>query len=458
MKRRQLAKEIHRGEFGEGKVSKLILNQALPLLLAQFVQLLYNIVDRIYIGHMPFADSATVLSGLGVCFPIVTLIASCVNWVSAGAAPLCSMSRGKKDRHKASLYLSTAFTLQVYFSLALIALVYITKTPLLYLLGASEDTFGYANEYLNIYVLGTLFFAVGTGMNSFINLQGFPKIGMFTTIIGAIINLILDPIFIFGLRLGIRGAAYATLISQFVAAVWVLSFLGKSQRELRLSFLGRNLDLKTVKEILTLGFAGFTMGATNCLAQAVCNSTLSVFGGDLYIGIMTIINSVREVVMLPITGITGGAQPVVSYNYGAKKISRVKQGIVFTSVMGLIYTAIFWLSTLVLPHFYLSIFSNEQELITMGMLPLRVYFMGFVFMGLQFSGQSTFTALGKSKQAIFFACFRKLVIVIPLTLLLPLIPSVGYLGVFLAEPVSNFVSGTICFLWMYFTVYRELKE
>ena len=444
------------GDFGNGSVKRHILNQAIPLTLAQLVQLLYNIVDRIYIGHMPGDDAGMALTGVGLCFPIITMIAACVNLISTGASPLCSIARGKGRTESAQEILTTAYCLLLVIGVGVVALTYIIKRPLLYLLGASDVTFAYANTYMNIYLIGTIFFAIGTGMNVFINLQGYPKYGMLTTIIGAIINLVLDPIFIFALHMGVKGAAIATIIGQMVSAVWVLHFLSKKDIELRLDILHPHIYREHVRRMLTLGLPGFIMGVTNCLVQAVCNATLSIYGGDVYVGIMTIINSVREMSGLPINGITSGSQPVVSYNYGARKNERVKEGIRFTAIVGLIYTGVFWLTTILHPGFFISLFSSDPEMLSLGVKPLTVYFMGFVFMSLQFAGQSSFVALRKAKQAVFFSIFRKIIIVVPLTLLLPMIPSLGVMGVFLAEPISNLIGGSASFLTMYFTVYRKL--
>lgn len=446
------------GDFGTGSVQKLILSQAVPLTLAQLVQLLYNIVDRIYIGHMPGDDASTALTGIGLCFPIITLISAFVNCISTGGAPLCSMARGKGDKEKAKDILTTAFTLQFIVGLVIAIIMYVAKQPLLYVLGASDVTYGYAIDYLNIYLFGTVFFALGTGMNTFINLQGFPTLGMLTTVIGAVINLILDPIFIFVLGMGVKGAAVATVISQFCSAVWVFRALTDKKRELRLCLKDLGVKSYVVKDMILLGIPGFIMGATNCAVQAVCNATLSIYGGDVYVGIMTIINSVREMIGLPINGITSGSQPILSYNYGAKSYDRVKKGIRFTALAGLIYTGVFWIVILLFPSVFLHIFSKDAEVISLGVKPLMVYFMGFIFMSLQFAGQSTFVALGKAKQAIFFSIFRKIIIVVPLTLILPKISGLGVMGVFAAEPVSNLIGGLASFLCMYFTVYRKLGK
>lgn len=448
---------IH-GDFGNGSVKKHILKQSLPLMLAQLVQLLYNIVDRIYLGHMPGADADYALTGVGLCFPIITFVSALVNWISSGAAPLCSIARGNGEKQKAQDLLSTAFSMLLAVSLSATVLLLLFKTPALYALGASDETIGYATDYMNIYLWGTVFFAIGTGMNSFINLQGYPKIGMLTTVLGAVLNLILDPIFIFVLNMGVKGAAIATVISQFVSALWVLSFLAKKNLELNLS--GKKLSIKgpLLKKMLVLGIPGLVMGATNSTVQAVCNKTLSIYGGDAYVAVMTIINSVREIGGLPINGITGGSQPVISYNYGAQNYKRVKQGIKFMSWAGICYTAVFWISTLLLPKLYLRIFSSDLDIIEIGITPMMIYFMGFIFMSLQFSGQSSYVALSKAKQAIFFSIFRKIIIVVPLTIFLPRIPSLGVYGVFAAEPISNLVGGFASFLFMYFTVYRRLPN
>ena len=325
-------------------------------------------------------------------------------------------------------------------------------------MGASDVTYHYASDYLSIYLLGTVFLAISTGMNTFINLQGFPKKGMLTTVLGAGINIVLDPIFIFVLGLGVKGAAIATVISQLCSTVWVLAVLTDKDMELRLDLRRLRIYPQILRSTVSLGFSGFIMGATNCAVQAVCNATLAIYGGDIYISVMTIINSVREMIGLPVNGITNGAQPVLSYNYGAKKYERVKAGIRFASLVALAYTAVFWLSTMLLPHLYLSIFTNDSQVIQLGQKLLIIYFLGFIFMSLQFAGQSSFVALGRAKQAIFFSIFRKIIIVAPLTILLPRLSGLGVLGVFWAEPISNLIGGSASFLCMYFTVYRKLGK
>lgn len=435
----------------------LILSQALPLTLAQLVQVLYNVVDRMYIGHIPGDETGGALTGVGLTFPLITLIAAFTNLFATGGAPLCSMARGRGVPERAKKIESDVLSMQIATGLILAAILFIVKKPLLYLFGASDATYGYASQYLSIYLLGTVFLAVGTGMNGFINLQGFPRTGMLTTVIGAVINLILDPLFIFGLHLGVRGAAIATVISQFVSACWVMAFLFGKSAVIPLSPAELfHVDFLLLKEIVTLGLSGFIMAATNSVCQAVCNATLSIYGGDIYIGVMTIINSVREMIGLPVNGITSGSQPVLSFNYGAGKSGRVKQGVRFMAWAGFLYTFFMWVLIMAFPTGFLRIFSSVESLVEAGKWPLIIYFMGFFMMSFQFAGQSTFVALGKSGQAIFFSLFRKIIIVVPLTIFLPKIAALGVMGVFLAEPISNFIGGLASFLTMYATVYRKL--
>ncbi len=451
---------MQRGDFKTEKISKLILGQAIPLTIAQFVQVIYNIIDRIYLGHMPGEAESLALTGVGLTFPIISLIAAFTNLFATGGAPLCSMARGagKEDRAK-KLEITTLF-MQLITGIVCIVVLSLTKKPLLYLLGASANTYNYASDYLSVYLMGTIFVTTGTGMIGFINLQGFPRKGMAYMMTGAIINMILDPIFIFGLNMGVKGAALASVLSQLVSCILVFRFLLGKEAIIQINFTDIfKPALGLVREIVVLGFAGFIMSATNCAVQAVCNMTLSNYGrelGDLYIAVMTIINSVREMIGLPINGITAGAQPVISYNYGARLYNRVKQGIRFMALVGVSYTVFMWIMIMLFPHGFLTIFSSDESVIETGRLPLTIYFMAFIFMALQFVGQATFVALGKYKQSIFFSLLRKVFIVIPLTLLLPLIPQIGVMGVFLAEPISNFIGGLASCGTMYFTVYRKL--
>ncbi|MCC8195516.1 MAG: MATE family efflux transporter [Ruminococcus sp.] len=442
-------------DFSVGKVSRNITAQAVPLTIAQLVQLLYNIVDRIYIGHLPDIGNLA-LTGVGVTFPITTLILAFASLFGTGGAPLFSIQRGAKNEERAREIMGNVFTMILGTSVIVAIFCYAVKTPMLYLFGASDDTIVYAESYLSIYLLGVVFSMTVTGMNGFISALGFPRTAMWTTIIGAVLNLILDPILIFGFSMGVQGAAFATVISQCVSAIWVMRFLISNKTGISLKIHYMRLKAHTVKNVLSLGVSGFMQQATNCLVQIVCNVTLQSYGGDLYVGIMTIINSVREIASLPITGISSGGQPVLGYNYGAGKNDRVKQGIRFMAITGIVYTALMWLAVELFPTVFIRIFSNDAETIELGARALRIYFMGFVFMSLQFMGQSTFVGLGKSKRAVFFSILRKVVIVVPLTIFLPMFMGLGTDGVFLAEPISNLVGGLACFLTMYFTLYRKL--
>ena len=448
-----------KGDFAHGKISKLILAQAIPLTLAQLVQVIYNIVDRIYLGHMPGVEDGVALTGVGLTFPIISLIAAFTNLFATGGAPLCAIARGRSDEKRAHKIESTTMSMQFLNGLVCATVIFLLQKPLLYLLGASDVTYPYASGYLSIYLIGTIFVTLGTGMNGFINLQGFASKAMTYMMLGAFINIILDPLFIFILNMGVAGAAIASVIAQFFSCIFVVRFLMGKQAIIKLRFgdlLKPNFSL--LKEIIPLGLAGFIMSATNCLVQAICNATLSIHGGDLYVGIMTIINSVRDMISLPINGITAGAQPIISYNYGAKLNRRVKEGIRFMSLVGVLYTFIMWALIMLFPHAFLTMFSSDKKMISTGQIPMMIYFGGFIFMALQFAGQSSFVALGKARQSIFFSLFRKVIIVVPLTLLLPKLFGLGVLGVFLAEPISNVIGGSASFLTMYFGTYRKIKE
>ncbi|MBR1607601.1 MAG: MATE family efflux transporter [Clostridia bacterium] len=428
--------------------------QAIPLTVAEIVHLLYNVVDRVYIGHLSSTDSMA-LTGVGLIFPIVSLIAAFTSLFGTGGAPLFAIARGAQEEEKASRIQSNVFVLLLGCSLVLMALCYAFQKPVLYLFGASDASYPYANAYLSIYLLGTPFTMLATGMNGFINAQGFPRIGMLTTMLGAILNLLLDPLFIFVLGMGVRGAAIATVISQVASALWVLRFLSGKQALIPLRRDHMKVQGALLRKILSLGIVGFIMKGTNSLVQIVCNATLQTYGGDLYVGIMTVVNSVREILYLPVSGITSGAQPVIGFNYGAHKYSRVRQGIKFMTIACTAYTAASWIAVLAATRFFVSIFSSDAAMLAAGPHALNIYFFGFVFMAFQSSGQASFQALGDARHAVFFSLFRKVIIVVPLTLLFPRL-GFGVDGVFMAEPVSNLVGGLACFITMYLTVYRRM--
>lgn len=441
-------------DFSTGSIPAHMLRLALPMTLAQLINVLYNIIDRIFIGRIPF-DSTNALTGLGVAFPICTITIAFANLVGMGGAPLFSIERGKRNDAEAEKILGNSFILLLLFGLFITITGLLLKRPLLYLLGASEATFHYADSYITIYLCGSVFVMLSLGLNSFINAQGFAKTGMLTVSIGAVCNLLLDPVFIFLLGMGVRGAALATVISQFIAALWTFTFLTSKKTIIRLSPKQFVLGRKRVCKILALGLSGFTMSITNSAVQMAGNASLSIHGGDLYIAAMTVINSVREVIQMPVSGISNSAQPILSFNYGADKNSRVKQTIRYMSVALLIYTVAAWILTMIFARQFILLFDSTPELLSLGAACMHIYFFGFFMMSFQFAGQSVFTALGRSKNAIFFSLLRKVIIVIPLIYLLPLTP-LGVNGVFWAEPVSNFIGGAACFITMYFTVYKKL--
>ena len=446
-----------KNDFSKGSVVRHILSLAAPMTLAQLINVLYSVVDRIYIGHLPHA-SAQALTGIGLCLPVITIISAFANLFGMGGAPLCSIARGGHEDKRAQKVMGNSFSMLLLTGVILMILFFVFKRPVLYLFGASNDTFGYANAYLSIYLLGTVFVMVSLGMNNFINAQGFGKMGMMTVLLGAVMNIILDPILIFGFHMGVQGAAIATVISQGASALWVLLFLTGRKAIFKLTREAMRLKGSLVKEITFLGTSGFVMAVTNGTVQIICNAVLARYGGDIYVGIMTVINSVREIASLPLNGLTSGAQPVMGYNYGAGCYRRVRTAIRFITAAGIGFSLIVWVVVFVEPRFFLHLFTTEQELITEGIPAMQIYFCGFFMMALQFVGQSTYVALNRPKQAVFFSLFRKVIIVVPLTILLPMIGGLGTSGVFWAEPVSNVIGGTACFVTMMITVWPSLKE
>lgn len=446
-----------KNDFSKGSIVGNIMSLAVPMTLAQLINVLYNIVDRIYIGRIP--DHATLsLTGLGLCLPIISIVMAFANLFGMGGAPLCSIERGRGRQDEAEKIMGNSFCLMLIFGTLLTVLGLLFKRPMLYLFGASDQTFPYADSYVSIYLLGSVFVMIGLGMNSFINSQGFGKVGMMTVLLGAAANIALDPVFIFTLNMGVRGAALATVISQGLSAAWIFLFLTGPKTILKLKKTCMKLEKKRVKDIVALGLSGFTMSITNSLVQIMYNATLQTYGGDLYVGVMTVINSVREVVSMPVQGVTNSAQPVMGYNYGAGEYRRVKQAIAFTSVVAIVYTAAVWMLVHGFPEFFIRIFNQDTDLIAAGIPSMQIYYFGFFFMSLQFSGQAVFVALGKAKYAVFFSIFRKVIIVMPLIWLLPRLGGLGTRGIFAAEPVSNLMGGTACFVVMLVTILPELKD
>ena len=444
-----------RNDFSKGSVVKSVLSIALPMTLAQLINILYNVVDRVYIGRIP-GDGSLPLTGLGLCMPVISAVIAFANLFGMGGAPLCSIARGKGENDLAERIMGNAFSMLILTGICLTAAGLCFRRPLLYAFGASDATYPFADSYLTIYLLGNVFVMMSLGLNSFINAQGFGRIGMMTTLIGAVLNLVLDPLFIFVWGMGIRGAAVATVLSQFVSALWTFRFLTGNTTILRLRRSCLRLEAKIVRDITALGLSGFMMSITNSIVQVVCNATLSFYGGDLYVGVMTILNSVREVVVMPVSGLTNGAQPVISFNYGAKKYDRIKTAVRFMAAVGISYTVLIWGCVHFFPTFFIHIFNDDAALVEAAIPALQLYFFGFFMMSLQFSGQTVFQALGKARFAIFFSVLRKVIIVTPLTLLLPRLITPAVNGVFWAEVISNFIGGTACFTTMLFVVGKEL--
>ena len=444
-----------KNDFSKDSIPGNIMSLALPMMAAQLVNVLYSVVDRIYLGRLPGSDHLA-LTGLGITIPIVSILMGLANLCGTGGAPLCSIHRGRGEEEEAERVMGNAFSLLIIFGLAAMTFFLVFRRPILYLFGASDDTFPYANDYLSIYLCGTLFVMISLGMNPFINSQGFGKIGMMTVFLGAVTNIILDPIFIFVLNMGVMGAALATVISQGLSAVWVMWFLCGSRAILQLKMSCLKLEWQRCRKIIALGLSGFFMNMTNSLVQVVCNATLQFYGGDLYVGIMTILNSIREVVVMPIHGLTSGSQPVAGYNLGAKKYSRVRESIRFSVSATVIYSAAVCVIAIVIPDVLIRVFNHEPEVLSKGVPALQIYFSMFIIMALQMSSQAVFVALGYSKRAIFFSLLRKAFINAPLTVILPI--WMGVTGVFTAEAISQVLGGLASFTTMYFTVYRKMGK
>ncbi len=442
-----------RNDFSQGSIPRNIMDLAVPMTAAQLVNVLYSVVDRVYLSRLSSTDSLA-LTGLGVCMPIVSILMGFANLCGTGGAPLCSISRGRGDDQEAERVMGNAFLLLLILGGAATAFFLALKEPVLLLFGASPDTLPYADGYLSIYLWGTLFVMISLGMNPFINAQGFGRTGMMTVLLGAVVNIVLDPVLIFGLGMGVRGAALATIFSQGLSAAWVMAFLTGKKAILRLRRAHIRLEAGRTKKIVSLGLSGFFVNMTNSLVQVVCNATLQRYGGDTYVGVMTIINTIREVFIMPVQGLTNGSQPVEGYNYGARLYSRVRQAVRFTVGVTVGYSALFWAAAMLFPGALIQVFKSEPAILEAGVPAMRIYFAMFLFMSLQIAAQGAFVGLGRAKQSIFFSLLRKAAINAPLTLILPL--WIGTTGVFAAEAVSQLVGGAACFTTMYFTLYRPL--
>lgn len=429
-------------DMGSDSIPKLLAQLAIPAVVAQLINLLYNIVDRIYIGHIP-EIGASALTGVGLFLPILMLINAFAMMIGTGGAPLTAISMGRKDNERAEKMIGNSFTLLVIFAVILTGVFYVSAPTLLRLFGASDVTLPYAVEYARIYILGSIFVLIVMGMNPFITTQGFARISMLTTVIGAIINIILDPIFIFGLGMGVKGAALATVLSQAVSAVWILRFLTGKKSTLRLRRENLKLDSKVFGPCLGLGVASFVMVATESLLSISFNSSLSRYGGDLAVGAMTILTSVTQLVTMPMQGICQGGQPIISFNYGAGNKDRVKKAFYLELGICVGYAALFWIICMVAPQIFAQIFTTDAALVEYTAWAMRIYLAGIFAMGFQNSCQQSFMALGQAKISLLLACLRKIILLIPLIFILPMLFQDKVFAIFLAEPVSDIVAATV---------------
>lgn len=425
-------------DLGKGKIGKLLLTLAVPTIIGQLVNLLYNIIDRIFIGKMASGDLA--MAGVGVAMPIILLVSAFAMLIGSGGAPLTAIEMGRQNNDKAEEIMSNCFSMLILIGIILTIVFSVFKEPILWAFGASNATIGYGLDYLSIYLIGTIFVQIFLGMNSFINTQGFTKIGMITVIIGAIINIVLDPILIFGFNMGVKGAALATIIAQFVSAIFVLIFLfgKKSILKIRKKYL--KINKKLAIAILSLGVAPFIMQSTESLVLVSLNNQLLKYGGDLAVGAMTIMSSIMQVLIMPLMGLTQGAQPIISYNFGAREMDRVKKTFKLLFVVCLSYSAIMVLLIMLFPEFFVSIFNNKPELVEITSWAMRIYFIGMSLFGAQMACQQTLLALGQAKISLIIALLRKIVLLVPLIFILPIFIEDGLTAVFLAEPVADIIA------------------
>ncbi len=437
-------------DLGKDGIGKLLFKLATPAIIAQLVNVLYNIVDRIFIGRMQNGDLA--MAGVGVAFPIILIIMAFSALVGAGGAPLVAIKMGEKNNDGAEKIMCTSFVMLIIVAIILTVGLLIFKEPILWAFGASESTIGYATDYLGIYLSGTIFVMIALGMNPFINTQGFAKVGMMTVAIGAIINIILDPILIFGLGMGVKGAATATVLSQVVSAVWVLKFLFGKRTILKIRKKYLRLDIKIAASVLSLGIAPFIMQSTESLVLISLNNQLQTYGGDLAVGAMTIMSSIMQIIMLPNMGLTQGAQPIMSYNYGAKQIDRVKKTFKLMFLICISFTTIMWASLMIFPQIFVSIFNNDQALMEITSWSIRIYFAGIFIVGAQIACQQTFLSLGQAKISLLIALLRKIILLIPLVFILPSFLENKLFAVLLAEPVADILATSVtilCFVVFY---------
>ena len=453
-------KEKKSVDLGSGSVGKLLFSLSLPTITSQIVNMLYNLVDRIYIGHMEPVETVgkLALTGVGVCLPIILVISAFASLVAMGGAPRASIAEGRGETAASERILGNSFTLLLLTSLVLTAVFQIFAEPLLLTFGASANTVGYALDYLRIYTLGTVFVQLTLGMNAYITAQGFTTVSMKTTLIGAGLNIILDPVFIFGLNMGVRGAALATILSQAVSAAWVLRFLTGSRTKWRL----RKENLKPVPAVflpcMALGLAPFIMQSTESLIAVCFNSSLLEYGGDVAVGAMTVLTSVMQFAMMPLQGLSQGAQPIVSYNFGARKAQRVRAAFKCLLISCVVYSMAFWAVVQLFPAVFVRLFNSDAQLVSYAAWALRIYMGATGIFGIQIACQQTFIALGNAKTSLFLAILRKIILLIPLIYILPNFFADKAFAVFLAEPIADFLAVATTATMFFFQFRRSMAE
>ena len=447
-------------DLGKEPIGHLLLVLAIPTIASQVINALYNMVDRMYIGHIP-EIGATALTGVGVSFPIIMIVSAFAALVGMGGAPQASIAMGRKDHDKAEKILGNCFTSLAVVAVILTIIVLAFKTPLLYLFGASSNTISYAEDYIEIYAVGTIFVQMTLGLNMFISAQGFSMISMLTVVIGAVTNIVLDPIFIFGFHMGVRGAAIATVLSQALSAVWAVKFLTGENTVLHLKKKYMKIEWKIMAPCIALGVAPFIMQSTESILVLCFISSLLKYGGDMAVGAMTILSSVMQFAMLPLQGLTQGGQPIISYNYGARNVERVKKGFKLLLIACLCYSTLMWAVTQLAPQLLVMIFTNDPELMELAVWALRIYMAGVLLMGAQIACQQTFIAFGNAKISTFLAIFRKIIVLIPLIYILPIFMRNKVLAVFMAEPIADIIAVcTTCIMFFisFKKLIREMKK
>ncbi len=442
--------------LGTAPIGRLLFRLALPTVIAQLINMLYNVVDRVYIGHMP-ENGDLALTGVGVCMPLIMIVSAFAALVSSGGAPRASIYLGKKETQTAEQILGGCFSLQIILSVVLTVLLLLFHKPLLLAFGASENTVGYAVDYMSIYALGTIFVQLTLGMNAFVTAQGFTAVSMISVVIGAAANIALDPLLIYGLGMGVRGAALATVISQGLSCLWVLSFLVSRRSLLRIRRQSLNLSPRVILPCLALGSAAFVMQGSESVISVCFNFSLLRYGGDIAVGAMTILTSVMQFALLPLQGIAQGAQPILGYNYGAKDASRVKKTFKLLLMTCLIYSVTLWALVVLFPRLFVSLFTPDPALIDFTQRVLPIYFFGMGIFGIQIACQMTFVSLGNAPASVLVAVMRKFVLLLPLIYVMPRLVQDATMGVYIAEPIADVIAVTFTAILFFFQFRKALK-